>query len=132
MSGLARQIRALARPDALSPSGLRALAMAGLIVWAVAAGVSRVVDAPVYVLNEAREGVYARAMLDSGNFVLPYVPNHVENGETIPDKPPLTHWLSAGVTALRVWFSDGRLPAGPALAARYDEWSLRFPSGLIA
>lgn len=114
------------------PIGRRLAATAALLAWALATSFLRVGAAPVYILNEAREGVYARAMLDSGNFVLPSVPSHVENGETIPDKPPLTHWLSAGVTALRVWVSDGHLPAGPALAARYDEWSLRFPSGLIA
>ena len=114
------------------PVGTRLAATAALLAWALATSFLRVAAAPVYIPNEAREGVYARAMLDSGNFVLPSVPNHVENGETIPDKPPLTHWLSAGVTALRVWATDGRLPEGSALAARYDDWSLRFPSGLFA
>ena len=84
------------------PVATRFAATSALLVWALVTGFLRVGAAPVYIQNEAREGVYARAMLDTGNFVLPAVPNHVENGEIIPDKPPLTHWLSAGVTALRV------------------------------
>ena len=121
--------------SALSPTmstGLRVAATAALLTWALVTSFLRLGAAPVYILNEAREGVYSRAMLDSGNFVLPSVPSHIENGETIPDKPPLVHWLSAGITALRVWVADGRLPASLRLAARYDEWSLRFPSGLTA
>jgi 4-amino-4-deoxy-L-arabinose transferase-like glycosyltransferase len=114
------------------PAATRLVATSALIACALITSFLRVGAAPVYIPNEAREGVYARAMLESGNFVLPAVPNHVENGEIIPDKPPLTHWLSAGVTALRVWATDGRLPEGAALAARYDDWSLRFPSTLFA
>ena len=114
------------------PAATRLAATAALLAWALVTSFLRVGAAPVYIQNEAREGVYARAMLDSGNFVLPSVPYHVENGEFIPDKPPLTHWLSAGVTVLRVWATDGHLPEGPALAARYDDWSLRFPSALFA
>jgi 4-amino-4-deoxy-L-arabinose transferase-like glycosyltransferase len=115
-----------------TPGATRLAATAALLVWALVTSFLRVSAAPVYIPNEAREGVFARAMLDMGNFVLPTVPSHVENGETIPDKPPLTHWLSAAVTALRVSVTDGHLPNGPALAARYDDWSLRFPSGLFA
>lgn len=110
----------------------RLAATAALLVCALAVGFLRLGAAPVYILNEAREGVYARAMLDSGNFLLPVVRNHVENGETVQDKPPLVHWLSATATALRVWATGGRVAVGPALAARYDEWSLRFPSALAA
>src|ERR1700690_3215169 len=108
------QPRPAATPPAM-PVAPRLAATAALLAWALATSFLRVGAAPVYILNEAREGVYARAMLDSGNFVLPSVPSHVENGEIIPDKPPLMHWLSAAVTALRVWAADGRLPAGPAL-----------------
>jgi hypothetical protein len=38
-----------------------------MAAWAVVTSVLRVGAAPVSIQNEAREGVYARAMLDSGN-----------------------------------------------------------------
>jgi 4-amino-4-deoxy-L-arabinose transferase-like glycosyltransferase len=116
--------------ETILPTRVRLVATAALLVAAIVVCFLRVGAAPVYILNEAREGVYARAMLDSGNFLLPVVRNHVENGEHIQDKPPLVHWLSATATALRVWATGGHVAVGPALAARYDEWSLRFPSAL--
>jgi len=107
----------------------RSLATLGLVVWAIVACFARLGEAPVYILNEAREGVYVRAMLASGNFVLPPVANHVENGEIIPDKPPLFHWVSAASMFGRA-IATGQSTSARALAARFDEWSLRFPSAL--
>ena len=85
---------------------------------------------PVYTVNEAREGVYVRAMLDTGDYILPSVPNHVENGEIIPDKPPLFHWLSVAAVAVRGVLAAGALPDGEHLSRSFDEWSHRFPSAL--
>jgi 4-amino-4-deoxy-L-arabinose transferase-like glycosyltransferase len=101
-----------------------------LLIWALITCFLRLGAAPVYIDDEAREGIYARAMLATGNFVLPEVPNHVENDEIISDRPPLVHWLSAAATVVRALATEGRLPSRPALVARYDEWSLRFPSAL--
>jgi 4-amino-4-deoxy-L-arabinose transferase-like glycosyltransferase len=106
--------------------------VAALGVWAVVACFYRLGEAPVVIANEAREGVYARAMLASGDFIAPSVANHVENGETVPDKPPLFHWLAAAATWSRAALVGRRLPAGTELAAQFDEWALRFPSALAA
>jgi 4-amino-4-deoxy-L-arabinose transferase-like glycosyltransferase len=88
--------------------------------------------APVFITNEAREGVYARAMLASGNFVAPSVPNHLENGEWIPDKPPLFHWLAAAAAWARATWLGPPVASAKDLASRFDEWALRAPSALAA
>jgi len=82
----------------------------------------------VYINNEAREGVYVRAMLDTGDWILPRVPNHVENGEIIPDKPPLFHWISGSVAWVRTALATRSIPTGAETSRRFDEWVLRFPS----
>jgi 4-amino-4-deoxy-L-arabinose transferase-like glycosyltransferase len=41
--------------------------------------------------GEAREGLVAREMLETGDWILP-----LWNGTTIPSKPPLFHWLVVG------------------------------------
>lgn len=107
----------------------RLLGPALLAVWAVVSCFARLGAPPVYVANEAREGVYARSMLASGDFVLPSVSNHVENGETVPDKPPLFHWLAAGAAEARAALT-GRPTAAAEVSAAFDEWTLRFPSAL--
>ena len=114
------------------PPRQRFLWIAGIALWAVATCFNRLGDAPVYVTNEAREGVYVRAMLQSGNFIVPLVPNHIENGEVVPDKPPLFHWLSAAAVFARSWLHGRALGPGEELAAKFDEWTLRFPSALTA
>src|SRR5262249_62408954 len=96
----------------MTPSALRA-ARLGLCCLALVLCFARLGSAPVYTINEAREGVYVRAMLDTGDRVLPRVPNHVENGEIFPDKPPLFHWISALATAARGGLTTGRLASGP-------------------
>ncbi len=90
---------------------------------------ARLGAAPIWVLNEAREGVYAREMLAQGDLVLPRVENHVENGTTLPDKPPLLHWIDCAERALRS-LVRGRSLSGPALGEAFDVWDLRFASAL--
>ena len=71
------------------------------IFWTFVVVFTRLGTAPVYIENEAREGIYIRAMLQTGNWILPNVPDHVECGEIVPDKPPLFHWL--GASAVKVF-----------------------------
>ncbi len=101
-----------------------------LLAAAVIICFGRLGESPVYILNESREGMYVRAMLDQDNFVLPLVPNHVECGEIIPDKPPLFHWLAIAGHAVRIALTTGRIPSRAELSLRYDEWATRFPSAL--
>src|SRR5258705_4490912 len=101
-----------------------------LILAALVASFTRLGREPVFILNEAREGVYARAMIAKGNWVLPQVENHVENGELIPDKPPLFHWIAAAVTWLRAGISGTAAEGKLTVARTFDEWSLRAPSAL--
>ena len=68
-------------------------------------------DIPFYERGEPREGLVVAEMVASGNLILPQV-----NGEYIPFKPPLFHWL--GVAAVKMF---GRL----------DEFTLRLPSALL-
>jgi 4-amino-4-deoxy-L-arabinose transferase-like glycosyltransferase len=102
-----------------------AIALAAIVVF-----FNRLGKAPVYTSNEAREGVYTRAMLASGDFLAPEIANHVENGETVPDKPPLFHWIAAAAAYARTAASERRAIGGAEAARRFDEWSLRFPSAL--
>jgi len=69
-------------------------------------------ELPFYLRGEPREGLVVWEMYSSGNWILPYV-----NGDYIPFKPPLFHWL-----ALLVSFFFGRV----------DEFTLRLPSALLA
>ena len=103
-----------------------------LVAWAFASSLFRLGDAPVYIGNEAREGVYARAMLETGNWILPSVPNHVENGEIIPDKPPLFQWIAASSAWLRRAMSTASLPSGIDASRHFDEIDLRMPSLLCS
>jgi 4-amino-4-deoxy-L-arabinose transferase-like glycosyltransferase len=66
------------------------------------------VDTPFYTKGEAREAVLVQAMRTEGNYVLP-----LRNGNEIPSKPPLFHWLAA---------------AAAALAGEVSELSTRAPS----
>ncbi len=112
--------------------GARRTAIAAVAAWALAAFFFRLGEPHVLITNEAREGVYVRAMLRSGDFVAPLVRNHVENAEMIPDKPPLFHWVAAAITVLRSLLSGGPTAPGPELSQQFDEWTLRFPSALFA
>jgi 4-amino-4-deoxy-L-arabinose transferase-like glycosyltransferase len=59
--------------------------------------------------GEAREGLVVQGIVDRGEWILPR-----RNGE-LPSKPPLFHWLAAGVAEV-VGLSDGvvRLPSAVA------------------
>ncbi len=114
------------------PRRARSIAIAAVAAWALVACFSRLGEPPVVITNEAREGVYVRAMLRSGDFLAPLVQNHVENDELVPDKPPLFHWVAAAATLLRSRLSGGPRVPGPDLSRRVDEWTLRFPSALCA
>ena len=66
---------------------------------------------PFYERGEPREGLVVWEMNSSGNLILPKV-----NGEYIPFKPPLFHWM--GVLAAKTF-------------GTVDEFSLRVPSALV-
>ena len=101
----------------------------GFGLWAAVMCFTRL-GSPVYIENEAREGIYVRAMFDTGNFILPEVPNHVECGEIVPDKPPLLHWLAVAATWSRSIITTARLQSGESLSHSFNESLLRFPSAL--
>jgi len=94
----------------------RGIWVGALILWATLACFNRLGEPPVYTANEAREGVYVRSMLASGDFVAPAVANHLENGETVPDKPPLFHWIAAAATWARALATEGQSLGGADLA----------------
>ena len=99
---------ALAPLTRLSPPVLAGLfvLVAGLIfLW-------RLGEGPIYRTMEGREALVMQEMLRTGNWVLP-----LRNGETIPSKPPLLHWLGAGVALL----SGGM-----------SEWAARFPGAVFS
>lgn len=69
-------------------------------------------ELPFFSRGEPREGLVVWEMYFSGNWILPAV-----NGDYIPFKPPLFHWL-----ALLASYLFGRV----------DEFTLRLPSALLA
>jgi 4-amino-4-deoxy-L-arabinose transferase-like glycosyltransferase len=69
-------------------------------------------ELPFYSRGEPREGLVVWEMYSSGNWILPAV-----NGDYIPFKPPLFHWLALLVSHL---------------FGRIDELTLRLPSALLA
>jgi 4-amino-4-deoxy-L-arabinose transferase-like glycosyltransferase len=62
--------------------------------------------------GEAREALVVQDMLEQGNYILP-----LRNGVEIPSKPPLFHWIGAGVSHL-----SGGL----------SEWAIRSPSVIFS
>ncbi len=67
---------------------------------------------PFHTKGEPREGLVVWEMTHGGGWVLP-----MRNGEEVPSKPPLFHWLGALTSIAR----------GAA-----DEWSIRFPSAALS
>ncbi|OVE79939.1 hypothetical protein BVY02_01865 [bacterium J17] len=67
----------------------------------------------VFQVSEAREGVVVNEILRSGDFILP-----LRNGEIVPSKPILFHWISAVAACLG------------GSCERIDEFYLRLPSVL--
>lgn len=102
MAGLRKLVNRLGT-HALAPS----LATLALVVYAVPA-----FDTPFYTKGEAREAVLVQAMRSEGNYVLPR-----RNGNEIPSKPPLFHWLGA---------------ATAVIGGEVTEWSTRLPSVIAA
>src|SRR5262249_40641424 len=68
--------------------------------------------APFFDKQEAREALVVWEINHSGNWILP-----LRNGNEIPSKPPLYHWLASLVSQ-----STGTI----------NEFTLRFPSALLA
>jgi len=97
-----------------APPGLSAIAVSVLLIilaWAVLQlwGLGRV---PFHTKGEPREGLVVWEMTHGGGWILPK-----RNGQELPSKPPLFHWLAA-VTSL----AHGAT----------DEWSIRFPSAALS
>ncbi len=67
---------------------------------------------PFYTKGEPREAIVVQAILDQHAWILP-----LRNGNEIPSKPPLFHWLGA---------------AASILAGRIDETTVRLPSVLAS
>jgi 4-amino-4-deoxy-L-arabinose transferase-like glycosyltransferase len=78
-------------------------------------------DTPFYTKGEAREAVLVQAMIQTGNYVLPF-----RNGTEIPSKPPLFHWLGAlaSIPAGGVTEAATRLPSvlAAAIALGMTAW----------
>ncbi len=69
-------------------------------------------DIPFYNRGEPREGLVVSEMYTTGNWILPMV-----NGDYIPFKPPLFHWVGV-LTAV--------------VLGNVNEFTVRFPSALFA
>jgi len=68
--------------------------------------------APFHTKGEPREALVVWEMPHGGGWILP-----MRNGEELPSKPPLFHWLGAATSLLR---------------GSVDEWSIRFPSAALS
>ncbi len=69
-------------------------------------------EGPIYRTMEGREALVVQEMVRSGNWILP-----LRNGDTIPSKPPLFHWLGA---------------LASLAGAEVSEWAVRLPSALLS
>lgn len=69
--------------------------------------------------GEPRESLTARAMLETGNWILP-----ARLGEELPTKPPLTHWLIAGSATLFGELSEGSSRFPSAVLSIFAVWLL--------
>ena len=95
-----------------APLSIRAVHLSVLFFLCVTLYFWRLGAVPFYDRGEPREGIVVAEMNTSGNWILPKV-----NGEYIPFKPPLFHWM--GVIAAKIF-------------GGVNEFSLRFPSALLA
>ena len=91
-----------------SPTTLASL----LFVVALCAFSWRLGEGPIYRTMEGREALIMQEIARSGNWILP-----LRNGETIPSKPPLLHWVGVEVSR----FTGG-----------VSELSVRFPCALFS
>jgi hypothetical protein len=69
-------------------------------------------EGPIYRTMEGREALVMQEIARTGNWILP-----LRNGETIPSKPPLLHWIGVLVA-----YCTGGVSA----------WSVRFPNALFS
>jgi 4-amino-4-deoxy-L-arabinose transferase-like glycosyltransferase len=92
-------------------SAIAASAFLIILAWTVLQlwGLGR---APFHTKGEPREGLVVWEMTHGGGWILPK-----RNGEELPSKPPLFHWLGA-ITSL--------------VHGATDEWSIRFPSAALS
>lgn len=86
--------------------------LAALLLTAAGLLVTATYDLPFYTKGQAREATVVMAILDTGEFVLP-----LRNGQEIPSKPPLFHWLAS---------------AASMAVGRLDEFTVRLPSVLTS
>ena len=84
---------------------------AALVVLALWLG-TRASGNDIYVGGEAREALVARAMLESGDWVLP-----LWNGNVVPSKPPLFHWIVVLGARLTGGEVTPRMLRGPSAVA---------------
>ena len=101
-------------PAAPSPRAASAVAASALLIivaWAVLQlwGLG---GTPFHTKGEPREGLVVWEMTHGGGWILPQ-----RNGEELPSKPPLFHWLGAITSLVR---------------GATDEWSIRFPSAALS
>ncbi len=83
-----------------------------LFVLALAMFSWRLGEGPIYRTMEGREALVVQEMVRSGNWILP-----LRNGDTIPSKPPLFHWLGA---------------LASLTGTEVSEWAVRLPSALLS
>jgi len=98
----------LAPLNRYSPVTLSAL----LFAFALLTFSWRLGEGPIYRTMEGREALVMQEIVRTGNWVLP-----LRNGETIPSKPPLLHWIGVAIAH----FTGG-----------VSEWSVRFPNALFS
>lgn len=72
----------------------------------------RLGEGPIYRTMEGREALVMQEIVRSGNWILP-----LRNGETVPSKPPLLHWIGVLIAQL---------------CGGVSEWSARFPCALFS
>ena len=79
-----------------------------VVILAICSSLPWIFNKPFYTKGEPREILTARAMLDSGNWIIPQ-----RIGDELPTKPPLAHWLIATAALAAGNLSEGvaRLPS---------------------
>ena len=95
-----------------SPTQIKAFVLILLLALCFAQFFWRLGDPPFYSRGESREGLVIWEMFKTGNWILPMI-----NGDYIPFKPPLFHWVGVLISKL---------------AGDVDEFTVRFPSALFA
>ena len=83
-----------------------------LFILAFATFSWRMGEGPIYRTMEGREALVMQEIANSGNWILP-----LRNGETIPSKPPLLHWIGVAVAQV---------------TGSVSEWSVRFPCAVFS